>query len=320
MVATVLIGVLLLVARALFSAVAVGEIKAWWISRLGQRAEKTSRTLPHTLRDDLVDEWLAELETLADRPLTALKFVRALDIAVAGLLPQEPNNGPERSTPRWSTIRPSWTTRLPPAWPVPVAAMLTLLGPSPTRQIATTVFLVGGVLFVMRVTVHWSLGYGSRRVAGHTLARATHVEILTGALWLVSVPIAMSNPAPALLLLVSLALWILTMVTSARTAMFAAEVGMPSGTQAIAQSRAVNRLLVSALHPPAAGIGGQRRLGPCDPRPSRATRLLWMLALVAVLLEVAGCFRPILATPTPDVRSGHSAGVVPSPPQVPQSK
>jgi hypothetical protein len=96
--AATLIAVGLLVCRALLSAVAVGEIKAAWLRFLARSVEHAVRDLSADHRDDVLDEWLAELERLRDRPITALMYVRGLHTAAGAL-------GVPATTARFGAVR-----------------------------------------------------------------------------------------------------------------------------------------------------------------------------------------------------------------------
>jgi len=247
MLAATLVGVTLLIGRALLSVVAVGEIKAWWILRLAKRVERASRTLEHGRREEMLDEWIAELETLGDRPVTAAKFVRGLPVAVRALSPPEPSIATVRrprgrrqtSASRW---RHPWRT-----WPVGVA-IAGVVSPAATQQVLSACLLATGMILVTRVAAHRSLGYGS--CPASPLARATRVETYTAVACLATAIGAVAHPLPAVLFALTLLLYVLVVTTSARTMTLAAQAGLPSAAQAFRWSPAMRDLRAVAVGSP----------------------------------------------------------------------
>jgi hypothetical protein len=114
--AIVVLGIL----RALFVSLLAGEVKAALAARLRQRVEAAALTLPYEVRDDVGNEWRAELEAFKERPIAALRFARglraaALDIAAQDALASRPSEETSSSQP--ATPSPSSDKQDSARWP-----------------------------------------------------------------------------------------------------------------------------------------------------------------------------------------------------------
>ena len=76
------------VARALLTSLLAGDVKGYLHDLLKSRVRGTARRLPESVAEEFETEWVAELETLKDRPLLAWLFVRGLQTAATAIRDQ----------------------------------------------------------------------------------------------------------------------------------------------------------------------------------------------------------------------------------------
>ncbi len=81
----VVLFVLLAALRGLVTWLIVGELKGQFSDHLVARVKAAVLELPRDQREDLEEEWLAELQALLDRPRKAIAFSRGLATAARGI-------------------------------------------------------------------------------------------------------------------------------------------------------------------------------------------------------------------------------------------
>lgn len=74
----VIAGLALAAGRSIFTWLVLGEISGAIQDRLVERVREAAGVLPPECADDLMEEWLGELEALKDRPRKAVVFTRGL--------------------------------------------------------------------------------------------------------------------------------------------------------------------------------------------------------------------------------------------------
>jgi|tagenome__1003787_1003787.scaffolds.fasta_scaffold20974625_5 hypothetical protein len=71
--------------RGVVTSLVVGEVKGVLMDKLQDRARHAATMLSNDVAEDVLDEWLAELEALTDRPVSAMRFARGLRKAASAI-------------------------------------------------------------------------------------------------------------------------------------------------------------------------------------------------------------------------------------------
>lgn len=234
--ALALIAIVLLTLRGVFGWAMTGEIKGALFAYFERRVREAGGGLPEDIADDQVDEWLNELESLGDRPLSAWRFVRGLGRAAAGITC---NVRPEAS--QAGRARPGYRPRRITAAAVAAAVGVSFSG---TEQAAGFMMLICGCAYAGRVALHLAQGYWTVLPTRRRLM-AVDATIVIGLLGGAAY-VLVAAPPPALVAGVAISLYAAILLNAAAIVLVTERAGLPRGGETISATRMVIAIRTSA--------------------------------------------------------------------------